>query len=96
MIIGRGHTVYIDNKSMEYNGQSYKSPYKVVVFVDGEQVAKLRDKERGMARNRVIYGIRRNRYGDLPAEYGQYFHLQLPHADRYVLYRSAAGRRSFR
>ena len=49
MIIGRGHTVYIDNKSMEYNGQSYKSPYKVVVFVDGEQVAKLRDKERGMA-----------------------------------------------
>lgn len=49
MVIGRGHTVYIDNKSLDYNGQTYKTPYKVVVFVDGEQVAKLRDKERGMA-----------------------------------------------
>ncbi len=49
MVIGRGHTVYIDNKSIDYNGQTYKTPYKVVVFVDGEQVAKLRDKERGMA-----------------------------------------------
>ena len=45
MLIGRGHTVYIDNKSLEYNGQTYTTPYKVVVFVDGEQVAKLRDKE---------------------------------------------------
>ena len=49
MLIGRGHTVYIDNKSFDYNGQTYTTPYKVVVFVDGEQVAKLRDKERGMA-----------------------------------------------
>ena len=49
MVIGRGHTVYIDNKSIDYNGQTYTTPYKVVVYVDGEQVAKLRDKERGMA-----------------------------------------------
>ncbi|MCC8024405.1 MAG: hypothetical protein LIP16_03775 [Clostridium sp.] len=49
MVIGRGHTVYIDNKSLDYNGQTYSTPYKVVVYVDGEQVAKLRDKERGMA-----------------------------------------------
>lgn len=49
LIIGRGHTVYIDNKSIEYNGQTYEGPYKAVVFVDGEQVAKLYDKERGMA-----------------------------------------------
>ncbi len=48
MVIGRGHTVYVDNKTLEYNGQTYKTPYKVVVFVDGEQVAKLYDKERGM------------------------------------------------
>ncbi|MEA4970393.1 MAG: DUF6672 family protein [Candidatus Pelethousia sp.] len=51
-IIGRGHTVYLDNKSIEYNGQTYTAPYKVVVFVDGEQVAKLYDKvreNRGMA-----------------------------------------------
>lgn len=49
MIIGRGHTVYIDNKSLDYNGQSYTTPYKVEVYVDGERVAKLRDNERGMA-----------------------------------------------
>ena len=49
MLIGRGHTVYIDNLSFASNGEIYTTPYKVVVFVDGEQVAKLRDKERGMA-----------------------------------------------
>lgn len=49
MVIGRGHTVYIDNKTLDYNGQTYEAPYKVVVFVNGEQVAKLRSKERGMA-----------------------------------------------
>lgn len=48
-IIGRGHTVYLDNKAIEYNGQTYATPYKVVVSVDGEQVAKLYDKERGKA-----------------------------------------------
>lgn len=49
MVIGRGHTVYLDNKKLEYNGQTYDTPYKVVVYVDGEEVAKLRNKERGMA-----------------------------------------------
>lgn len=48
-VIGRGHTVYLDSRAIEYNGQTYTSPYKAVVFVDGEQVAKLYDKERGMA-----------------------------------------------
>ena len=48
-IIGRGHTVYLDNKKLEYNGKSYDTPYKVVVLVDGEQVAKLYDRERGSA-----------------------------------------------
>lgn len=48
-IIGRGHTVYLDNKKLEYNGQTYDTPYKVVVYVDGEQVAKLYDRERGSA-----------------------------------------------
>lgn len=48
-IIGRGHTVYLDNKKLEYNGKTYDTPYKVVVFVDGEQVAKLYDRERGSA-----------------------------------------------
>lgn len=48
MVIGRGHTVYIDNKTLEYNGQTYETPYKIVAFADGEQFAKLYAKERGM------------------------------------------------
>ena len=48
-IVGRGHTVYLDNKKLEYNGKIYDTPYKVVVLVDGEQVAKLYDRERGSA-----------------------------------------------
>ena len=49
LIIGRGHTIYLDNKAIEYNGQTITAPYKVVVFVDGEQVAKLYDTEGGKA-----------------------------------------------
>ncbi|MEG1658221.1 MAG: DUF6672 family protein [Oscillibacter sp.] len=46
MVIGRGHTVYLDNASLDYNGTTYAAAYKVVVSVDGEQVAKLYDKKR--------------------------------------------------
>ena len=50
MVIGRGHTVYFDNKTLEdYQGQTYKSFEKVVVTVKGEEVAKLGKRERGMA-----------------------------------------------
>ena len=49
MVIGRGHTVYFDNKTLEYDGATYEPPYKVTVYVGGEQVAKLNAKERGMA-----------------------------------------------
>ncbi len=48
MVIGRGHTVYFENRGMEYGGESYQAPYKVTVNVKGEQAAKLYDKERGM------------------------------------------------
>ncbi|MEW4411114.1 DUF6672 family protein [Clostridium sp. AN503] len=51
MVIGRGHTVYFDNKAIEYNGQTYETPYRIDVYVDGERVARLRDDERGMATN---------------------------------------------
>ena len=51
MVIGRGHTVYLDNKTLEYGGQTYPAPYKVTVTVRGEQVAKLYVKERGSADN---------------------------------------------
>lgn len=49
MVIGRGHTVYFDNKKLEYEGTTYEAPYKVTVYVGGQQVAKLKAKERGMA-----------------------------------------------
>jgi hypothetical protein len=48
-VIGRGHTVYFDNKTAEYNGQEYEAFHKVVVTVDGEQVAKLGKRDRGIA-----------------------------------------------
>lgn len=48
-IIGRGHTVYFDNKPLEYQGKSVECPYKITVLVKGEQVAKLYEKERGMS-----------------------------------------------
>ena len=53
MVIGRGHTVYFDNRSMEYNGTNYDSLYKIEVYLggsaEGEAVARLYDQERGMA-----------------------------------------------
>ena len=49
MIVGRGHTVYLDNKKLEYEGETYEPPYKITVIVKDEQVAKLNKKDRGMA-----------------------------------------------
>ncbi len=48
-IIGRGHTVYFDNKEIEYNGKTYGTKYSIEVLVNGEKVAKLKDGDRGMA-----------------------------------------------
>ena len=47
-IIGRGHTIYFDNKSAEYDGKQYNAYYKVTVIKDKEKVAKLSEDERGM------------------------------------------------
>ena len=33
--------------TLEYNGQTYKAPYKVTIYVGDEQLTKLYDKERG-------------------------------------------------
>ena len=51
MVVGRGHTVYLDNKSIEYDGRTYEALYKVTAVVRGETVAKLYEKERGSATN---------------------------------------------
>ena len=50
MVVGRGHTIYLDNKTLEdYQGQEYKAYERVVVTVKGEEVAKLAKRERNMA-----------------------------------------------
>lgn len=51
MVIGRGHTIYLDNKTVEdYQGQEYKSFEKVVISVKGaEKEIKLAKRERDMA-----------------------------------------------
>ena len=49
-VIGRGHTVYFDNKTFEAaDGTTVETAYRVEVYVNGERVAKLAKRERGMA-----------------------------------------------
>lgn len=49
MVIGRGHTVYFDNKTLtDAAGETYKPYYKIEVFVDDQSVAKLGEEDRGM------------------------------------------------
>ena len=48
-LIGRGHTVYFDNKKVEYNGQTIETPYRIDVYVNDERVGKLSSGDRGMA-----------------------------------------------
>ena len=51
MVIGRGHTVYIDNKNLDYDGQTYSAYYRAVVYVNGDKLSKLQPKERTSATN---------------------------------------------
>ena len=48
-IVGRGHTVYLDNKTLEYNGETYSAFQRAKIYVGGEEIAKLGKRERGMA-----------------------------------------------
>ncbi len=48
-VIGRGHTVYFDNKEISYNGQTIEPFYKVTVTVGDQKPAKLSKGDRGMA-----------------------------------------------
>ena len=48
-VIGRGHTVYIDNKTLEYNGQTAEAYQRVEVYVGEERLSKLAKRERTMA-----------------------------------------------
>ena len=81
MIVGRGHTIYFDNKSLEYNGEKYEAVRRINVFVNGEQAAKLGRKERGMATNmgqRFHFEIEVIREKDGPSENYSY-DLNLPY-----------------
>ena len=49
LIVGRGHTVYIDNKTLEYNGESYGALQKSEVWVGGERLSKLAKRDRTKA-----------------------------------------------
>ena len=48
-LIGRGHTVYIDNKTLEYEGNTYDALQKVEVYVGEERLSKLGKRERTMS-----------------------------------------------
>jgi len=48
-LVGRGHTVYIDNKALEYGGESYGALQKVEVWVREERLSKLGKRERTMS-----------------------------------------------
>ena len=45
-VVGRGHTVYVDNKTLEYNGESYSALQRVEVYVGGERLSRLAKRER--------------------------------------------------
>lgn len=46
--IGRGHSIYFDNKTLEYEGETYKAFYRVTVYNEkGEKLSKLAARERG-------------------------------------------------
>lgn len=51
--IGRGHTLYFDNKGIiledDVAGAELKAPYRIKVFIKGKEVANLNDGDRGMA-----------------------------------------------
>lgn len=49
LVIGRGHMVYLDNKTIEYGGETHKAPYRIDVYVNGERAARLGARERGEA-----------------------------------------------
>lgn len=48
-VVGRGHTIYIDNKTFENGDQTYSAFYKTTVYDNDKEVAKLMKRERGMA-----------------------------------------------
>ena len=75
MVIGRGHTMYFDNKKLEYEGQTVEAIRRINVNVNGEQVAKLSKKDRGMTTftgQTLKFNIEVIREKDGPSEFYDY------------------------
>lgn len=51
LVIGRGHMVYLDNKTLDYDSETHKAPYRIDVYAngDGERTARLGARDRGEA-----------------------------------------------
>ena len=47
LLIGRGHTVYPENKTFEYEGKTYEAFHKVTIWDGAEKVGKLGKRDRG-------------------------------------------------
>ena len=81
-VVGRGHTVYLDNKTLEYEGESYPALYRIDVVKNGERLARLGKRERGMATNigqnfKITLVITREKKGE---EEKQEIELKLPYS----------------
>ena len=50
-VVGRGHSVYLDNKTLEYDGKTYAALEKIEVVQRGKTLSNLSKRERGMATN---------------------------------------------
>ena len=48
-LIGRGHTVYVDNKTLETGGETVGALHRVEVYVGEERLSKLAKRERTSA-----------------------------------------------
>lgn len=46
--LGRGHTLYFDNKTLEVEGKTYPAYFRAQVFSNQKEIAKLAKRERGM------------------------------------------------
>ena len=75
MVVGRGHTVYFDNKKLEYEGKTADAVRRINVMVDGSQVAKLSKKDRGMVSftgQSLTFSLEVIREKDGPSEFFEY------------------------
>lgn len=81
MIIGRGHTIYFDNKTYENNGKKIESFSRATVFVKGKEIDKLANNERAMevtlGQNfRYEVKVRKEKNGE---EKSYVFNIKLPY-----------------